>query len=293
MGRGTHICVALLAVLAGCSGLHATQPEPVSVTPAEVPDVGSATSQPTAAAASRSAEPSNYSAVANAHRSLLANESYTVHASQTIRYPETGRRGERQLSGRFVGEERFHAEITRSGSAFGAEAPTVTRYFSDGQQVLRARGAGQSDGVVVAERDNLGDSTGALPMDPQFASELRQVFATTRVVNLTQLERDGRPYQRVLVRVQGPLERSQPPPLVSTTVIRNLTAGLVIDERGFVQRFRVRYEATFVGQPVVVSLSARYDAVGDTTVERPGWAAPAGQGRSVGNATSTARNAPT
>lgn len=292
MDRGTCLCVALLTVLAGCSGLHPSPPEPVSVTPAAVPEVGSTPTTPTATVASgRSPASSNYSAVASAHRSLLGTESYTVHASQTIRYPETGRRGERQLSGRFDAAGQFHAEFTRSGTVYGVSSPTLTRYYADDRQVLVLGGANGSDGVRVAGRDELGDPTDVLPMDPRFASELRQVFATTRVVNLTQLGRDGHPYQRVLVRVRGPVERPHPPPLVTTTVIRNLSATLVIDERGFVQRFSVRYEAWIGGQPAIVTLSARYEAVGDTTVERPAWAERALQGRSPGNATATVRNA--
>lgn len=291
MDRWACLCVALLAVLAGCSGLQPAPAEPVSVTPAEVPQAESTPTTPTATAPGRSTAAADYSAVAGAHRSLLGNASYTVHATQTIRYPEAGRHGVRQLSGRFDAAGRFHAELTRSGTVYGVTSPTLTRYYADGQQVLVQPGRNRSEGVRVTARDELEDPTAVLPMDPRFASELRQVFATTRVVNLTQLARDGHPYQRVLVRVRGPVERSPPPPLVSTTVIRNLTAAIVIDERGFVQRFSVRYDASIVGKPAIVTLSARYEAVGDTTVERPAWAERALRDRSPGNATATVRNA--
>lgn len=290
MSRGTSLAVVLLVLLAGCSGLTASQSPPVSVTPAAVPAEGTATPSPAAPASERHApQISNYSAMAEAHSSLLTDESYTVIATQTVHYPGTGRRGERRLSGRFAGDGRFLAEVNRTGPVFGAAAPTETRYFSDGRRVLRTDGPNRSNGTVI--RTNSGDPTAVLPLGPRFASELRQVFATSRVENLTRLPRDGRPYQQVLVEVRGPVDPTRPPPLVSTTVIRNLTADLVVDERGFVQRFDVRYEATFVGQPVRVTLSVSYGAVGDTAVERPAWAESTLRDRAGRNATSTAVNA--
>jgi hypothetical protein len=67
---------------------------------------------------------------------------------------------------------------------------------------------------------------------------------------------------RTLPATQIPLSVREP---------RNVTAWVVVTETGMIRSVRVRYDTTISGEAVRVVIRHRLRAVGNTSVDRPGW----------------------
>jgi hypothetical protein len=90
---------------------------------------------------------------------------------------------------------------------------------------------------------------------------------------------DGGTY-RVEPTADGAVLRATELPTLPATLVplsvrepRNVTARLVVTETGLIRSVRVRYDTTVRGEPVRVEIRHRLRAVGNTTVDRPGWVA--------------------
>lgn len=278
MRRGVRAAgVLLVVVIAGCSGLPGLDSRPsVTVTPVEVP--GSATpAGPTTPTTTPEGTPfSDPSGMAAAHRAALANTSYTVIVTQTIRFPANGRAGEWRLIGRYAADGPVLVETVRDGSVFGPRAPIRADYWSDGRVIVEAfsPNGSRTVNVVEARRYAIPPPTVA-PTDPQLEGELARVLAATRVRTLTRVVPAGEPYERVRITATGPAPGTRSPQLDPGAAVTNLTARLVIDERGLVHAYHLRYDAWLAGEPVSVTRTVRYVAIGATVVERPAWAVAA------------------
>ena len=78
----------------------------------------------------------------------------------------------------------------------------------------------------------------------------------------------------------GAVLRSTALPTLPATLVplsvrepRNVTARLVVTEAGLIRSVRVDYDTTVRGDPVDVTIQHRVAAVGNTSVDRPAWAA--------------------
>ena len=210
-----------------------------------------------------------------AHRAVLRGERYHVVVTQTVRFPATNRTGRWELVFRGRPDGAFTVDTRRNGSVFSADGPVRIGFWSDGEVVVEAFIANGSATANVV-RDARGDPvapSAVLPLDPRFEGELRTVFASAAIRSITRLPNVGT--ARVRVVATGPVGEDVVGSLAHTAEVRELRADLVIDERGFVPRYELRYAGTFGAQRVTVTRRVRYVAVGDVTVERPDWVAPA------------------
>lgn len=293
-GRHQTWGVLFAVVIAGCSGLAGSADQrAVSVTPVDIP-----TDAPVTAPEDR-AKPGFDSGgfedpdrLAAAHGSILQNTSYTVESAQTIRFTATNRTGRWQLTGRFGVGGAFLVDTERTGSVFDTGNPVRIRFWSNGAIVVESFIANDSTiaNVVRDARGNPVPPRTVLPIDPRFEGELAAVFASTSVRSISRLDGADHPYKRVRVDVSGPVDARRARSLEVATSISNLTARLVIDERGFVHRYQLRYTGSFAGKPVTVTRSVEYRAVGDTDVARPDWAAAALNGSTPDYVTSSGSN---
>lgn len=278
MRRGVRVAGVLLVVaIAGCSGLPGIDTRPaVTVTPAAVP--GDPTSTATATPDARSAgRPfSDPAAMAAAHRAVLANTSYTVVATQTVRFPATGRTARWRMFGRFAADGQVLIETVRDGAAFGRRAPLRVDYYADGRVIVEAfRPHGSAAVNVVDARRYDVPPRDVVPADPQLEGELARVLGSTSIQSLSRVMAEEQPYERVRVTATGPASGARSPRLAPGESATDLTARLVIDERGLVHEYHLRYDAWLGGEPVRVTRTVRYVAIGSTHVERPPWAAMA------------------
>lgn len=291
MRRGLRLLgVALLVVIAGCGAVGGgVDGSAVTVTPAAVP-----TDAPTATSGGSSPlerPPRSFNdppAMVAAHRSVLGDASYHVVVTQTVRFPATNRTGRWELVFRGRPGGAFTVDTRRNGSVFSAGGPVRIGFWSDGEVVVEAF-LGNDSVTANVVRDARGDPVApraVLPVDPRFEGELRTVFASTAIRSITRLPSAGT--ARVRVVATGPVGDDVVGSLALATQVRELRADLVIDERGFVPRYELRYAGTFGAEPVTVTRRVRYVAVGDVDIERPDWVDPALNGTAY--ATSSGSN---
>lgn len=265
----------LVVVIAGCSSLAGGTDRPVaSVTPVDVPADSSITTsdgQPAFVRANGSfRDPADMAA---AHRSVLQDTSYTVFSTQTVQFASSGRSGRWQLAARIAPRGAFTIETQRNGSVFSTVRPVRIGFWSNGDVVVEAFIANDTTtaNIVRDARGNPVPPRTVMPIDPRFEGELTTVFASTTVRSITRLDDDADPYSRVRVRATGPAGSAAVGSLDIATTVSNLTAVLVIDERGLVHRYELRYTGTFATEPVTVTRTVRYAAIGQTSVPRPVW----------------------
>jgi hypothetical protein len=264
--------IIALVVIAGCSSVTGgADPAPVTVTPAEVPEV---TSEPEATATTETArEPEGFAdpaAQAAAHGGVLDNTSYSLVVTQQFEFPNANRSGDWRLAGQFDERDRFRVTIEKNGSVFGTSFPKREFYWSNGTRVLH--GTETSHGEVnVTARQDLERPRRALPIDPRFERELARVFGVSAITDVTPVHRAGQEYDYARVTLTGLTEPSRPPTSRTTLRIQNLSARLVIDGRGLIHRIHLQYTGAIMGEPVFIRRSIQYGAIGSTTVERPAW----------------------
>ncbi len=264
--------IILLVVIAGCSSVTGgVDPAPVSVTPAEVPEV---TTEPETTADTETArEPEGFAdpaAQAAAHAAVLDNTSYSLVVTQQFEFPNANRSGEWRLAGQFDERDRFRVAIEKNGSVFGTTSPERVFYWSNGTRVLQGTETGHGE-VNLTARQDLEPPRRALPIDPRFERELARVFSVSAITDVTPVHRAGQEYDYARVTLTGLTEPSRPPTARTTLRIQNLSARLVIDGRGLIHRIHLQYTGAIMGEPVFIRRSIQYGAVGSTTVERPAW----------------------
>ncbi|WP_228842422.1 hypothetical protein [Halococcus agarilyticus] len=151
----------------------------------------------------------------------------------------------------------IYKTVNTSGrSAYG---PGDFSVWSNGQRVLVARTSNDTTSYAARRRGYFRRGT----HDEFVAGPLSSV--ETRVVARGQ--RNGRDVYRVVAT-----EVTNPAMFESLwRNPRNVTLRAVIDSRGLVREYRLRYGATLNGVPVRVHDRVRYTDLGNTIVERPAW----------------------
>lgn len=265
--------VLLLVVIAGCSSVTGgVDPAPITVTPADVPEV--TTEMEPTITRQTTREPDGFAdpaAQAAAHAAVLDNTSYSLVVTQQFEFPNANRSGEWRLTGRFDARHRFQVAIEENGSVFGTTSPEREFYWSNGTHVLEGTETG-GGAVHVAARHDLRPPRRALPIDPRFERELVRVFSVSAIADVTPVHRAGQEYDYVRVTLTGLTEPARPPAARTTLRIQNLSARFVIDGRGLIHRMQLRYTGAIMGEPVFIRRSIEYGAIGTTTVEKPEWA---------------------
>lgn len=257
------VLVALLVVLAGCGGFGG------NVSDGSSPDERPATTQPTAAG-STGADPATTGgdslppgvtdtglrspeALAAAHTALLRNHSYTVNYTEVSRF-ENGslairlvqvvhRSGERVLY-----EARDSGPLTEVG--YGD-----TSVWIDGSTGVRLDE--DPDGTLGYDRPSV--PRGFVPDTERWGAGLRDRVDGGEF-SVERLDGGDRPRYRL---VSDDLD--------TVEAVTNATIRVVVDDRGFVHRYRYELDQALAGTPVHVVVLVRFSDLGETTVPRPDW----------------------
>ncbi|WP_049902751.1 DUF7537 family lipoprotein [Halococcus agarilyticus] len=287
-GRVEAVLV-LAVVLAGCNGLvigGEGTPER-TLTPAAVPtDEPTPTPRPDLAPGLTGDGVADPFTLGNAHASVLAGTSYTLHENVSTVYRSGMIYSSGAVEARITADEGRYSVI-QTGSLTSASFPVIEeRFWSNGDRTLSVRTSTDGTAYEIAR----GGDDGPLPLrqvmadDPTNSERIATLFGAmeTRVVDRT--VRNG----TRLYRVRGS-------DLTSTFALddewenpHNAVLVAFVDPRGFVHEYRLRYVASLDGDPVRVSRRVRYTDVGSTTIERPPWYEAA-----VRNATTTSSNVTT
>jgi hypothetical protein len=255
------VCLAVLAVLAGCGGLAGDAPDrSPSLTPAPVPT----TAQPFPPGASDSGV--SASTLASAHRTQLESTNYTMVLRQRV----VDANGTVVRSTRrhrvAAGGEPYYGRHNLTLYRFGTRRPVDRLTYWSGPNGFATRFSGGSGVPVFYWSTN---SSRALDIDR--SAELTAIFNA-----LSLAVADRRDDAVVLTGTDANRTRSLPgPSYVSDR--HNVSATLMVGFDGVVTDWRLTYDARFNDRPVRVVHTVRIVGVGATTVQRPTWVSTAKQ----------------
>lgn len=265
MHRSLVAALSLLVLLAGCNAPVSDGPAS-TVTPAPVPPSNASDDRLAPGELAPGVESSGVTdatRLAAAHADVLGASGYTVnqtlgqtYANGTVESRYVTRAAFASTAGRFT------ATLTQTDrSADGRSTRTVER-FADGRRVYEATTeANETRYRVVRGPDGA-------PRPPEtfyptnFTNEpaIARLFTLVETATTDRWVENGTQYVRVESR-----GRSSVPPL------RNVTLEATVAETGLVTDYRVEYDVVRGGAAVHVVVAVSYTAVGETTVERPGW----------------------
>lgn len=268
--RPSSVLVVLAVLLAGCSGFGGTGTPTEPVTPAPVP-----AATPTATPHDLLAPGLSFSGVtdaytlADAHAGQLQGTSYTVRTERTIRTPDGRQLGTESGVVCVAASGTFRSRVTATGTAadFVPGASGRVDRWSDGEQLAVAVTANGSTRYGHVPRGSFD------PQRSRLSVTRERLFVLFSAVDTRVTDRfawNG----TTVYRVES-TGVTDPDRLADAEVIReprNVSFTALVDARGVVRAYTLRYRATAAsGEPVVVALSVTTERIGATTVERPDW----------------------
>jgi hypothetical protein len=218
--------------------------------------------------------------LAAAHRTGLPNTSYTRTVTESTRRPSGSVIWQRTRVIETDGARVF-AVLTRSGAPLlrdpslnAAHVELYTRLQPAPNESAVSAAVTHDDARTVSLRTNQYEHLLASRWD------LAQLLAAfeTRIVSrahrgettVFNVAATGPP---VVDRLRvGPARRAVSDP-------RNVTFGLLVDERGIVHRYHLTYTTTVEGWTLYYERTVALSAIGSTTVEPPAWLDRAASGR--------------
>ncbi|WP_178915954.1 hypothetical protein [Natronomonas gomsonensis] len=267
------LLVALLVVLAGCSGLPVGQPAESTETVTPVPERSLAPSYPPGVT-DRGVEAPD--ATASAHVDRLAETSYTLTSNRTVRTNGT-------LDSFFSvrvdldDERNYHAKARTDGPdgpEFLGRPPATAEFWSGEETHIRKL---TRDGETTYDEIESGPGRVSTwrywTRTAPFGDRQGSVFRTVRDVvgsftwrvdsegtgDMTQYRLEADEYASTAF---APSE---------VTAVRNASASATVSQSGLVRSIHMRYVGTIDGETVVVERTIRWENVGNTSVERPPW----------------------
>lgn len=205
-------------------------------------------------------------ALADAHDDALTNRSYTRITHTELVGPNGSLRTTHQVLRVAEGGYRYHLTATSESAPsypVSAVASRLELWYDDAPALFRV-GSGENVSYRVGMTGSLdgpvGDITGEDRLVGLYGTVDRwSVQPTSGDDSLLVLDSREQPDRDVL----------RLPTLVDEP--RNATLQVVLTADGRVVSHRLRYDATFDGQPVRVVERVRYVKVGATTVDEPAW----------------------
>lgn len=259
--------VAILAATAGCSALAGPSTPTESVTPAPVPTIESTpTPEPTLAPGLTPRGVQDPDALADAHVEAIHGRSYVwrmeefrstrrdssvanANRSKTLRVEDERRYRygtDRRELGRH-GDDRYQFNFTE----YAEGDRSYRRYYELGA----TRPTFEDSAAANASHVYGGHATGRITL-----------FLDLPEATVVERERDGQRYYRVT----GDLDAI---PAVGGVTNGSVTA--TVTPEGFVRTLDATYRRAVRNRTQRVTYSYAYENVGNTTVERPAWVAPA------------------
>lgn len=268
---GRLLAVLALVVLAGCGGAPAPTTPEATVTPAPLPTDDGDELAP-GLTGDGVTEPGT---LARAHVARLADRSYTLAVNRTVRYPN-GTLRERLGLNLSLGANRSYLVHT------GTEGPRAPVFLG----IPPARAAFWSNGSAYTRRltrDGTTTYTSFRPTDGagtwQYWARtvpyggrggnprgfLTRAFSAVPTRTTARVSDGGTAAYRVVG--DGATERIE----LDVNDPREVDLRATVTAAGLVRSLSLSYVGTVEGERVVVERSYRYERVGNTTVERPGW----------------------
>lgn len=255
--RGTYaVVLALVVVLAGCSGLgEFGEDEPTvedTVTPAPVP-TDEVEFSPGIAKSDVSAD-----VVIETHERQMREVNYTFRSQQRV----VGTNGTMWVTNRT-------RRIADSGGAYAGRIDRQVEEFPLGRFAAPIEYWGNES--VYSSRRILTDRTSFYGWS---RSDQTDTFTSLpligRTLEATRLSVVERPGGVTLVgdSLRNP-ERLPSPPYLQNP--RNVSLTVKVTDNGVISRWRLAYDATLTNQTVRVTRDAKLTDIGSTTVERPDW----------------------
>jgi hypothetical protein len=276
MRRWHALALVALLVLAGCSEVIGTEPagRTPTVTPAPIP----ATDAPSAALAPglNATGVTDPLALANAHSAALGGRSYTLDSTWTVRHANGSLRAFIDLHAH-VDEPTFQTQVRVDGTETGfvSNRPTTAVFWSDGRELVERV---ERDNritylhVPAAEYNNGSGFYNSLKRPTPWRDTYGLLAALDLRVVDAQHEGDTTVY---LLEGDHLDDAALFAATTNTDRPENVTFRAVVNERGFILRYRLTYTATVDGEPVRVTRVVRYRNLGETIVSKPGWYATA------------------
>ncbi|WP_246982754.1 DUF7537 family lipoprotein [Halorientalis marina] len=271
--RGGILVVALVALLAGCSGFSGGSEATPTLTPGNAPTPTKA--YPPGVDDSGVVAPG---ALAEAHTARDDGRSYTLVSNRTVRYANGTVRSDLSVRIELATNRSFFATVSTDG-AHGplllGEPPASAAYWSNGSTYARAltRDGGTTYNTFTPPDQYTGTwrywtQTVAFGGRSGYSGRtIREVFTSipTEVVG-----RETRTGTTVVVLAGTAAETTDfTAPEIDT--VENLSLRAAVDTEGLVRLVRYRFDGTVDGEPVVVERTIRYEDVGSTSVEKPQW----------------------
>lgn len=249
----TPVVVALLLVLSGCSGIleMGSEPDRVSVTPAEVPTEDGNGLPPGVTGAGFI----NPQELVNAHQQVLANESVTINTTHRS-VAENGTVLSRTYTTYRVGANRTYAH--RLATSNRTESPWEHEIWMN------------DDGRYSVERTNT-TTYRFVPNGKPNAHLLENVIIEYVEISNVSVANISGGDQQHRYRLQGSIENSERQDFeLGNDTTKNDTIEMHVDERGFVYKFvyprYFRQNNSIIRNTAVV----RFDT-NATAPERPAW----------------------
>jgi hypothetical protein len=270
VSRHPAVLLALLVLLAGCSGFGGGGTPTEPITPAPVPTAtATATPHDLLAPGLSPVGVTDPYALGDAHAARLQATAYTVRTERTVRTPGGRRLGHETSVVRVAATGTFRSRVTATGTAADFVSGSSGRVdrWSDGEQLVVAVTANGSTRYGYVPRGSFD------PRRPRLSVTRDRLFALFSAVDtrLTdRFERNGTTVYRVESTGVAAPDRIADAEVVRDP--RNVSFTALVDARGVVRAYTLRYRATATsGEPVVVALSVDTVRIGATTVERPDW----------------------
>lgn len=253
--------LAVVVVLAGCSGVFVSDPGPSTTRTTQPPtDAGTTTAEPTGPIGLTADGVSNPLRLASAHVRGLENRSFTVRDAQVVSAPN-GTVLARTATVAQVSTDRMRFNATRrtEGGFLPLFADTDLFVYSNGT-VTYVDGSTVAGGVQRTPASQSAYS-GASYLDK---TALYTSFSAVDTEITGAVARNG----TTLFRVAGTGGNYSYNEVNATEV--NVVA--LVDRQGVVHELHMEWRAEFGARTILVERDVAYRAIGETTVDRPEWA---------------------
>lgn len=269
---GWQLLVITVVVTAGCGGFGFSDGGDSStpVTPAAVP-TSSATTYPAGVGSTGVTSPS---LLGSAHGTRLNGTGYTLAMNRTVRYANGSLRSHLRVRVALDANRTHLANISVRGHAAPVllgRPPATASFWSDGDTYLRR--LARDNQTIYNEYDPPDSYAGtwrywvhSAALNGRPAADVTRTVAPFHTRISQSQQSDGRVYV-----IRGDRLRED---TTSTAWASRKNATLVahVTQSGLVRHYRTEYTTvTDDGEPVTVTRTVRFTAVGNTTVGPPPW----------------------
>lgn len=267
----TALGLAVLVVVAGCTGSGAGTAPPVSVTPAPVPSDGTPTPAYRLAPGLSADGVVGPLALASAHDELLRSSDFHVRITERVE-PSDGPTRRRVLEGTYVNRTSYRLRVWET---VGNRTVLTRSLYADGTALYERHVT--ANAVRYYLTNERLDDTSPYPPDRLGGRTQRETlyiaFVGARPEFVGELPADDGMYYHIAAT------RAVRPGLLAAWAYVDAVSDYEFDARvtgaGLVRSYRLRYVATVGDDRRRVVRTARWTDVGTATVRRPDWYATA------------------